>query len=374
MKSNKATHSGKHSRTLLIGLATAAMSVLSSCGSDFCGCDYPPIIPPEPDVPAGVWYKTYVEAEYDREWYIPVTPRYELPSDWPEKAEVNPDSLLLPMPTGLRVVTFTSNGQTEHHNIEAEGGEVAMESDTERLLLYNNDTEYIVFTNTDSFDSCTATTRRRSGGFYSGNARVGSDTVSEPVRSQPDILYRRAMREQTVDSLLRVEETDPAQIHVIPTMLYPAVHVYIVHFNFTKGLEHVLNGAAAMTGMSAGVNIATGETLEETCTLMFDCEKTADGMTGTFLSFGAPGYSPENGELYHPHGRYGITLQLMLNNSKRISYTIDVTAQMVAQPCGGVVMTGDIEVDDETAKPEGGGSFDVSVDPWGAPNDYEITL
>lgn len=374
MESDRTTHSGKFARIILMGLAAAAMSLLTSCGSDFCGCEFPPIIPPEPEQPDIYWYKTYVEAEYDREWYIPVTPRYEFPTGWAETAGINPDSLLLPMPTGLRVVTFTSTGANEHHNIEATGGEVPMESDTKRLLLYNNDTEYIVFNNPDSFDGCTATTRRRSGGFYSGNARVGSDTVSEPVRSQPDILYRRAMREQAVDSMLRSFGSDPAQIHVIPTMLYPAVHVYIVHFTFTKGLNHVLNGAAAMTGMSAGVNLSTGETLEETCTLMFDCEKTADGMTGTFLSFGAPGYSPENGELYHPHGRYGITLQLVLNNTKRVSYTIDVTAQMSAQPCGGVVMTGDIEVDDETAKPEGGGSFDVSVDPWGEPNDYEITL
>lgn len=37
-------------------------------------------------------------------------------------------------------------------------------------------------------------------------------------------------------------------------------------------------------------------------------------------------------------------------------------------------MTGGITVEEEDAKPEGGGSFDVSVDPWGAPNDYEISL
>lgn len=360
----------RHTATFILSLpALLLMSVLQSCGCG-CGCH----CCDEPDIPTGIWYKTYVEADYDREWFIPVTPRYDWAAHWPDSIGVSYASLELPMPTGLRVVTFTSGGEVYHHNIEAEGGEVAMESETTNLLLYNNDTEYIVFDHPDSFSDCTATTRRRNGGFYSGNARVGSDTVSEPVRSQPDILYRRGMSETKVDSILRKEESDPATIHVIPTTLYPAVYVYVVHFNFDKGLEHVINGAAAVTGMSAGVRLSNGNTLEETCTLMFDCHKTDKGMTGTFVSFGIPGYTPENGELYHPHGRYGITLQLVLTNSKRVSYAMDVTPQMSAQPCGGVIMTGGISVDEDDAKPEGGGSFDVSVDPWGAPNDYEIIL
>ena len=47
---------------------------------------------------------------------------------------------------------------------------------------------------------------------------------------------------------------------------------------------------------------------------------------------------------------------------------------MSSQPAGGVVIVGGIEVSEEDAKPEGGGAFDVEVDPWGEPSDFEIIL
>lgn len=63
----------RHTATFFLSLpALLLMSVLQSCGCG-CGCH----CCDEPDIPTGIWYKTYVEADYDREWFIPVTPRYD---------------------------------------------------------------------------------------------------------------------------------------------------------------------------------------------------------------------------------------------------------------------------------------------------------
>lgn len=363
----KKLHTGTIIYALFILLLTPVFTACG-CGCGCCCCDSPD------DGDKSLWYRTMIDATYDREWFVPVTPRYNWTEHWPDSIGIDPQALEFPLPAGLRVVTFTSDGKADHHNLDTHGGEVRMTGETTGLLFYNNDTEYILYKNTDSFTEATATTRRRNVTFYSGNPRIGSDTVSEPVMSQPDMLYRRSLKEQAVDSALRIGESSPEDIHNIPVTLVPAVYVYVIHFGFDKGLNYVLNASAALSGVSAGVNLSTGNTLDNACTLIFDCEKTADGITGTVMSFGAPEYQPENPELYHPDRRYGITLRVVLTNSRIISFTADITGQMAAQPSGGIVMVGGLEIDEEDSKPTGGGSFDVTVDPWGAPNDYEINL
>lgn len=341
--------------------------VVSGCEDCCCDCD--------DDCTNGpaVWYRTEIQASYDNEWFIPVTPRTDWNTRWPDSLGISRESLTHPLPSGLRVVTFTSDGSSNDHNLDTFGGEVPMTSLTNRILVYNNDTEYIVFDHPDSYSDCTASTRRRNAGYYSGNSKVGSDVATEPVRSQPDMLFRAALAESTVDSLMTSTAENPTEKHTISVTLVPAVYVYVVHFTFSKGIDYVLNASAAMTGLSSGVNMSSGRTLAETCTLMFDCKKVSDGLTGTMMSFGAPDYATDD-EHYTPSGRYGITLQVLLTNGKRKAFTMDVTPQMAVQPSGGIVMIGNLEVSEDDAQPDGGGSFDVDVDPWGAPNDYEIIL
>lgn len=359
----------RHHTGLLKALlpALVLMAAVSACDCECCDCD-------DPGGDNGwIWYRTKVEAKYDREWYIPVTPRHDWTAEWPADMGITPKDLEHPMPEGLRVVTFASDGDVRSYNMEPQGGDVPMTQFTTNLLFYNNDTEFIVIDNPENFAEATATTRARNPGVYSGNPAVGTHAGSETVRSQPDMLFRAALSEQQTDSTVSEIVDSPKETHIIPVTLSPAVYTYAIHFNFDKGFEYVLSGGAAMTGMASGVRLCTGRTLEEPCTIMFDLHKTENGLTGVMMSFGAPGYR-DGDELYEPKGRYGITLQLVLTNGKHISYSTEVTAQMSSQPAGGVVIVGGIEVSEEDAKPEGGGAFDVEVDPWGEPSDFEIIL
>lgn len=363
MQHSRFRHISTTALSLALPLALLAGAAVSACDCDCCDCD-------DPIDGNWQWYRTRIEADYDREWYIPVTPR-ETPDL--EGTGIKADDLVYPMPKGLRTVVFSTNGEVRSYNMEASGGDVPMTELTSNLLFYNNDTEYIVINSPENFAEATATTRGRNPGSYSGNPSVGTDRQTQPVRSEPDMLFRAALSEQAVDSTVAAAVSDPKELHIVPVTLTPAVYTYVVRFDFESGLEYAVAGAAALSGMSSGVNLSTGRTLEEPCTVMFDCEKTEKGMIGIVRSFGAPGYR-DGDELYQPTGRYGITLQLVLTNGKHISFNTDISPQLATQPAGGVVAVGGIKVSEEEAKPEGGGSFDVDVDPWGEPTDYEIML
>lgn len=349
--------------------AAVLLTTVSACCDCHC-CDEPPA--PGED---WRWYRTLVEANYDRDWYIPVSPRADWRRDWPEGLGRPFASLELPMPKGLRVTTFAGE-DAKMYNVSAQGGEVPMSTYTTDLLFYNNDTQYIVVVDPESFANATAMTRVRNAGSYAGNPRVGTDVEPEPVCSSPDLLYRAALSASKVDSLEAVMDVDPDSLRLIDVTLVPGVYTYAVHFQFESGLEYVLSAAGAMTGLAQGVNLSTGRTVDDRCTMLFDCTKTDGGITGVLTTFGVPGYTP-GGELYGPEGRYGITLQAVLTNGRHVSFNLDISAQISAQPAGGVVIVGPLSIDPADAQPDGGsgtGGFEVNVNPWGAPTDIEINL
>ena len=70
---------------------------------------------------------------------------------------------------------------------------------------------------------------------------------------------------------------------------------------------------------------------------------------------------------------YTLNLEVRLTNGKILDYEFDVTAQVEAQPRGGVIIVRDIEVSDEDGGGVGSG-FDVDVNGWGDYQDIEIPL
>lgn len=94
------------------------------------------------------------------------------------------------------------------------------------------------------------------------------------------------------------------------------------------------------------------------------------------LSFGVPSfpdshYEPTKAE--EGGRRYGLNLEVMLNNGKLVTFDFDITSQMERQPRGGVIEVDGIRISDEDAA-EGGSAFDPDVDGWGDYEDVEIPL
>ena len=128
--------------------------------------------------------------------------------------------------------------------------------------------------------------------------------------------------------------------------------------------------------MAESVYLQDGRTGDEAATLLYDCTLTADGAEACVLSFGVPSfpdshYEPTKAE--EGGRRYGLNLEVMLNNGKLVTFDFDITSQMERQPRGGVIEVDGIRISDEDAA-EGGSAFDPDVDGWGDYEDVEIPL
>lgn len=104
------------------------------------------------------------------------------------------------------------------------------------LLLYNNDTEYIVFDDMNSFASAKATTRTRTRASYAGNPYM-ENTVENTVNA-PDMLYGNYMENYTAERKIEADE--------LPVTMHPLVFTYLVRYEFSHGLEYVALARGAL--------------------------------------------------------------------------------------------------------------------------------
>ena len=275
-------------------------------------------------------------------------------TSWPE--EYLPyDDLRPGTPSGLRVVNFNEAGDYNLHNIAANGGVINLYEGKNNLLFYNNDTEYIVFSSFENMATTRATTRVRTRASYTGNTYADDD---EPTLTPPDMLYANYY-----DGYIAEKVVDPADVEVT---LQPLVFTYKVRYEFKEGLKYVSMARGALSGMASSVLLVTGETSADAATLLYDCEVTDFGVRALVTSFGVPGY-PHPNYPTRETGKHALNLEILMKNSKTITFEFDVTDQVKAQPHGGVIVVKDIVIAEEDGK-QGSGGFDVSVDDWG---DYE---
>lgn len=79
---------------------------------------------------------------------------------------------------------YNEDGTNNILNVAPEGDIVRMRPGEHSPLLYNNDTEYIVFDDMNSFASAKATTRTRTRASYAGNPYMENtveNTVNAPI-------------------------------------------------------------------------------------------------------------------------------------------------------------------------------------------------
>ena len=275
-------------------------------------------------------------------------------TSWPEDY-LPYDDLRPGTPSGLRVVNFNEAGDYNLHNIAANGGVINLYEGKNNLLFYNNDTEYIVFSSFENMATTRATTRVRTRASYTGNTYADDD---EPTLTPPDMLYANYY-----DGYIAEKVVDPADVEVT---LQPLVFTYKVRYEFKEGLKYVSMARGALSGMASSVLLVTGETSADAATLLYDCEVTDFGVRALVTSFGVPGY-PHPNYPTRETGKHALNLEILMKNSKTITFEFDVTDQVKAQPHGGVIVVKDIVISEEEGK-QGSGAFDIVVDDWG---DYE---
>ncbi len=282
---------------------------------------------------------------------------------WPNEY-IPYDDLRPEKPSGLRVVNTHDKLGTDNHNIGVDGGIVTLFEGENDILLYNNDTEYILFSRHQEGNTATtrATTRVRSRSTYveSEYANKGEETMTPP-----DMLFANY-----IENYVPEKSIDPVEEYVT---LQPLVYTYYIHYKFEEGLKYVAIARGAITGMASSVTMNTGDTSDEAATLIYDCEVNDYGVEAQVRSFGVPSFPHENYPTRVEALKHALNLEVMLRNGKMKNFNFDITEQVRQQPHGGVIVVDGIKIDAEDGS-QGSGSFDVEVDGWGEYEDVILPI
>ncbi|MBR2424409.1 MAG: DUF5119 domain-containing protein [Tidjanibacter sp.] len=307
-------------------------------------------------------YHIRIVADYRYDWeecYGGIDWSTSWPSDYVPYDELRPTK-----PSGLRVVNYGVESGSDNHNIGADGGVVNLFEGPNNILLYNNDTEYIVFSRHQEGNSATtrATTRVRSRSTYKASefANKGEETITPP-----DMLFANY-----IEGYEPEKSVDPVVENVV---LQPLVYTYYIHYKFTSGLKYVAIARGALTGMAASVTMNTGDTSDVAATLIYDCTVTDKGVEAQVRSFGAPSFPHDHYPSRGEEAKHALNLEVMLRNGKMLNFDFDVTDQVKKQPHGGVIVVDGIEVSSEDGS-QGSGSFDVDVNGWGDYQDIPLDI
>lgn len=159
----------------------------------------------------------HIKAVYEKEWEHTCEggPDWEQYPAWESRFGMDYHELCPDAPDGLRVQVYNEDGTNNVLNVAPEGDIVRMRPGEHSLLLYNNDTEYIVFDDMNSFASAKATTRTRTRASYGGNPYM-ENTVENTVNA-PDMLYGNYMENYTAE---RKTETDELPVTMHPLVFY----------------------------------------------------------------------------------------------------------------------------------------------------------
>lgn len=326
------------------------------------------------------WNIKYV-IDWETEW----NPEWEM--DW---SKVTPDE-----PEGVRLVTERiSDGYRQVFNLPAGGGKVTLQPDTYTALLHNNDTEYIVFEETDRVASVTATTRTRTRSPYSDN------NPSETTVNQPDFLFASYAEEFHIEELDEWVDGEEERVLVVDVPMHPVVFSYIIRFEFDRGKEYINEARGALSGMAGTVSLSNRRTLDDVVTVLYDDAEVSDyGVEAVVRSFGLCNFDPvptdeyPDGHFYTPDEttagdtqarsdrpkadeqmRHILTLELALKSGQVKTFEVDVTDRMREQPRGGVLLIQGLEVTPEEGEGSQTGGFEVSVDDWGNSEDIDLPL
>jgi len=305
--------------------------------------------------------KVNLQADYELEWeytYDDGSGRSrDWSEEWPTSFRMTYSSLSPTKPEGLRAVVYNEDHSHNILNLEPEGGEMLLRPGHHSILLYNNDTEYIVFDGLDEYATASATTRGRMRTTYKGFSKGREENTVNP----PDVLFGHY-----IDDYESVRTPEP---DLLPVKMRPLVFTYVVHCEISKGLEHVVLARGALSGMAASVYLNSGTTSPDEVTLLYDCTIEDFGAQAIVRSFGVPDFPNEH---YSRTDRfYGLNLEVRLRNGNIVNFNCDVSDQVSAQPRGGIIIVKGLEIP-ESASASTGSGFNAEVTDWGDVQDIPI--
>lgn len=288
-------------------------------------------------------------------------------------------------PAGMCAFFYSLDRKGEYRRFDfpgAKGGEIELPHGKYVLITYNNDTEAVQFSATNSFDGHTAFTREGDllepmfGNGVSSTARSDDD---QRVVITPDGLWgchstdieisehgvKYTFSRAGEDALVTDENGDQV------ITLYP--HDMLCHYSYevrnVKNAKHITRISGAISGMAPSMKLSDESLSTESVTLPVGAQvdKTNNKVTGQFLTFGQSDSNPD------PHK---MSFYVMMDDGSKYSFkdakNLDVTSQVHSAPDKRHVH---IIIDglDLPTPIENGEGFRPSVDDWGVTEeDIEI--
>lgn len=298
--------------------------------------------------------ETHILAEWDLTWEY----QYENGPNWQNNWSISKFGFLYEelnptKPEGLRTIIYNENGNQTEQNLSADGGKLYITKGTYQVLCYNNDFEYVTLNNGSAAAEVSATTRSRTRADFNGISMVG-DSRNESTANAPDPFFG-----YYIDQLQTQESMASQHFHLI---MRPLVFTYLIRYHVASGLEYIGLSRGAMSGMAQMVYLADSHTSDDKVTILYDCERTDWGIEARVNSFGVPNYPHIDYPRCNGH-HYGLNLETLLKNGKKLSFDFDITEQMQNQPRGGVIEVFDIVIPDSIGE-ENSGMFEVEVESW----------
>lgn len=304
--------------------------------------------------------KVNAVTEWELEWERAYEHNWE--AEWRQSFGCRYDELRPQPSEGIRAVVWSDGDYKSDVNLPAEGGRLPMREGSNSVLMYNNDTESVIFDGMAASATATATTRTVS------RTTLAEMHKGERTISQPDQLYG-CYKEDCIGTKT-IEQVD------MPVTMRPLTYTYLIRYEFSNGLKYVALARGALAGMAEKVYMNDGHTDDAASTVLFDCEKKDYGVEARMKCFGVPNFP---GDYYTradgSEARYTLNLEVIMTNGnlKNDFPLFDVTDQVNAQPRGGVIVVSGIEISDDEGL-AGSGGFNPSVPGWGDWEDIPLPI
>lgn len=341
----------KLSKILLTVAALASLTAMTSCRKELCYNHFRT---------ASVMLTW--EQEWERDYGMAHADNWDSGLHGFEYHELRPG-----MPDGVTLVTYKDDVSPRESFMSAQGGEVGVDGgDGYSLLMYNNDTEYIVLSDMASLADARASTTAR---VRSSLTYITSLMPAARTTNPPDVLYAAYVPEVPH---IEIHENRP-----LPVQMQPLVYTYHVRYEFEHGLERVALARGALGGMAESVYLRNGVTSEDNTIILYDCEITSYGCKANVHSFGVPGFPDEyygRSAASRAAQTYSLNLEVRLTSGKTMEFNYDISDQIVKQPRGGVIRIKGIRIEDDEGLGDGNSAFDVEINDWGEHEDIDLPV
>lgn len=314
-------------------------------------------------------------------------------------------------PTGVHAIAYQLDEAMERfrwhydRHISSKGGRVQLATkEYYDMLLYNDDTEWILFTDRGSGDYSTfnVTTRTNARAQYTRNY-AGYNQPDQLFGTLIDDIY---ISDDPDDYILeRNEDGSVTYVCKMEASLQPYTFIYlyqvILKNNRTDKDKPIVTSAAGLTanGLASGADLFTRRTHSSVVSLTQDyvapivkdynvtlpdgTDTIADIMGARIQTWGLPSIIPleevTRGGVVEVADSAFVGVGLRLHNGYTYVMQKNVTEQMKERPAGGVItlmvdVTKEIPDSIINKKPTGSGAFNTTINQWGNDVNKELEL